>query len=165
MWRFLEQFRPIDTKALLTFQGSCVCCLTGVHPGFHSVAIGWVIKATWQASAWVRMVELWMLAACERLRKNNNNYMGDLGIEPRSQHSPSHVPNQLSYSSAFIIWMENSYYIRKININGINKKNAPDLNLPTTWCHAFSFFVCPAKYETSSGGFKPPQSKSPKNSD
>ena len=37
-------------KAFVWLSHSCVCCLTGVHPGFHSVAIGWVIKATWQAT-------------------------------------------------------------------------------------------------------------------
>ena len=56
--------------------------------------------------------------------------------------------------------------IKKTSTNGMEQtKTRQILNSPIMWWHACLLLCLPAKHEWDSGGFKPPLSESPKNSD
>ena len=70
------------------------------------------------------MVELWMNAALEHVMKNINNYMGDLGIEPRSQRlqatSPATPPSRCICNNN----NQQTIYVNNNSYAGIQKTRA-----------------------------------------
>ena len=74
-----------SAKGLVWLFWSCICWLTGPYDGLHLLTLGWKLMAMWQAWTWGCMMDPGACTAWEWIRKNNNNCMGDLGIEPRSQ--------------------------------------------------------------------------------
>ena len=112
---FFVESGPLTQKATLTFFD----CPEHAWPGtWYSSSHGlWMADwDTWHAG-WVRfMVEYWTGAALERIRKKVNNYMGDLGIEPRSQcwtsTSPTTPPSRClcKHNNQQIIYINNDNY-------------------------------------------------------
>ena len=111
---FFVESGPLTQKATLTFFD----CPEHAWPGtWYSSSHGlWMADwDTWHAG-WVRfMVEYWTGAALERIRKKVNNYMGDLGIEPRSQCSSLQCLCQLNYDARLLNkWITNIIYKKQI---------------------------------------------------
>ena len=86
MWRWdCSNSGPRKTKPVWLFTDHVHAVWLGVS--WSSLCGHWIGHHGHLASlCWACMVELWMIAALESFKQNKNNYMGDLGIEPRSQY-------------------------------------------------------------------------------
>ena len=83
---FLLNSGPLKFQATLTFMIKRLLADWGVS--WTSSPGHWMDAERHMAHHWLTcMVEHWTYAALDCIRKNMKNYMGDLGIEPRSQYS------------------------------------------------------------------------------
>ena len=110
-----------ETKALFDFPRLCVRSLTEPYHGLHSVAFRLFIQAIWQANALGHMVGRWVIAAWERIQKNNNNHMGTWESNPGpSTHQACPLPIELL--CAFVYIMNRKYNIQKTMVSGMRQK-------------------------------------------
>ena len=158
---FLLKFRPNKVPSHVDFLGSCACLLTGTHHGLHLLATGWKLgthgKLLLGVHGGILVQALHEIALEKILRIIWGTWESNPG--------PSACKTRLQPTEpwcAFVIWMDNKYYIKK----------------QTLWCktrakfkpsnHALTpiiFFVSPVNIKQDSGGFKPPQTKTVNNSD
>ena len=116
----LKKSWPIKTKASLTFWLGTCCWLECTMD-----------LVLWPLDEWLRPLgKLRVRTHDEALKEalhmnivwqNRTNYMGDLGIEPRSQRLPSHIPTIWAIARVWIFNGKQSL-CKKNNVNDIKTK-------------------------------------------